>query len=238
MQLLTIQTGPHLIMTQSEFEADITAEHFTPLYWQTQNKISHVLPGRAAAVQFEHADRHYVLKHYHRGGLLAPLLGDRYLYTGLRRTRAQAEFKLLLTLRKLGLPVPEPVALHIERTGLHYRTSLITRLIANSQTLAKRLSQQVLQEREWQQIGRVMQRFHRAGVYHSDLNAHNILLDAQGKVWLIDFDKSYQRSVAASWQLQNLNRLQRSLNKLKNLSPEFHWHSNDWLAFQSGYQSQ
>jgi 3-deoxy-D-manno-octulosonic acid kinase len=32
-------------------------------------------------------------------------------------------------------------------------------------------------------------RFHRAGVWHADLTAHNILLEVRGVPWLLDFDR-------------------------------------------------
>lgn len=32
-------------------------------------------------------------------------------------------------------------------------------------------------------------KMHIASVNHTDLNIHNILIDDQGKVWAIDFDK-------------------------------------------------
>ena len=59
----------------------------------------------------------------------------------------------------------------------------------------------------------MLARFHRAGLDHADLNAHNILLDAAGNPWLIDFDRSRRRA-DGSWRQSNLDRLARSLAKL------------------------
>jgi 3-deoxy-D-manno-octulosonic acid kinase len=58
-------------------------------------------------------------------------------------------------------------------------------------------------------------RFHRAGLDHADLNAHNLLFDAPERGWMIDFDRSKLRIPATAWREGNLLRLQRSLRKLR-----------------------
>jgi len=59
----------------------------------------------------------------------------------------------------------------------------------------------------------MLARFHREGACHADLNVDNVLMDAQGKLWLIDFDRGTLRTPARGWQLSNLARLRRSLRK-------------------------
>jgi len=66
-----------------------------------------------------------------------------------------------------------------------------------------------------EETGRLIARFHRAGLDHADLNAHNILFDANGHGWLIDFDRGVQRIPATAWRERNLKRLHRSLVKLR-----------------------
>ena len=65
----------------------------------------------------------------------------------------------------------------------------------------------------WHAIGSCVRRFHDAGVCHADLNAHNVLLDADGGVHLVDFDRGSIRAPGA-WRTANLARLERSLAKL------------------------
>ena len=67
----------------------------------------------------------------------------------------------------------------------------------------------------WEETGRLVRRFHRAGLDHADLNAHNILFDAGGKGWLIDFDRGRLRIPETRWRRDNLARLRRSLLKLR-----------------------
>ena len=65
----------------------------------------------------------------------------------------------------------------------------------------------------WEAVGQLVARFHRAGLEHADLNAHNLLFDGQGRGWMIDFDRSRLRIPASGWREANLLRLQRSLRK-------------------------
>jgi 3-deoxy-D-manno-octulosonic acid kinase len=62
-------------------------------------------------------------------------------------------------------------------------------------------------------VGALVARFHRAGIWHADLNAHNVLVTNE-ELYLIDFDRGRQREPADSWQQANLLRLRRSLVKL------------------------
>ena len=67
----------------------------------------------------------------------------------------------------------------------------------------------------WQQAGALVARFHRAGLDHADLNAHNLLFDGNGRGWMIDFDRGRMRIPATHWREANLRRLLRSLLKLR-----------------------
>ncbi len=66
------------------------------------------------------------LRHYRRGGLMARLADDLYLWTGEERTRAFREWRLLRQLREWQLPVPRPIAAGYRRHGLAYRADLLT----------------------------------------------------------------------------------------------------------------
>lgn len=71
---------------------------------------------------------------------------------------------------------------------------------------------------DWQDIGRCIRRFHRAGVFHADLNVRNILIDPGQKVWLIDFDRARIVRPESSALVSNLRRLHRSLTRESRLS--------------------
>lgn len=170
--------------------------------------------GRGAAAFVQTPAGACVLRHYRRGGFVARLSADRYLWTGAARTRAFREFELLARLVDAGLPAPRPVAARYVRDGIGYRADLLTRRIADAQTLAERLAAGALTPRIAREVGRTIAAFHEAAVWHADLNAHNVLVDGDGTVWLIDFDRGRLRKPARSWRLANLARLRRSFDKL------------------------
>lgn len=151
-----------------------------------------------------------VLRHYRRGGLVAKLVRDRYPWRGEDATRSFREFRLLADLVARGLPVPRPLAAGYRRAGLTYRADLLTELVSQSRTFAETLGDASV----WPTIGATIARFHREGVWHADLNAHNLLIDAETQVWIIDFDRGRLRVPDAAWQQSNLLRLRRSLVKL------------------------
>ncbi len=194
--------------------------------------------GRGAAFMFQYRGLNLVLRHYQRGGLVRHFNRDLYPFAGLTNTRMWREFHLLLRLQELALPVPVPVAAHCRRVfpGF-YRGDLLTRTIPNCRTLAEVLEQRRLDAGSWTELGQLLARFHAAGVYHADLNANNILIDAAGQFFLIDFDKGELRQPGESWQVANLARLLRSLTKLQDRRPSFYFVPADWAALAAGYGS-
>lgn len=153
-----------------------------------------------------------VLRGYRRGGMAARLSRDRYVWHGAERTRSFAEFRLTRALRALGLPVPRPIAAMYQRSGAGYRAAILVERLHDVRSLAQ-LAAADPARAPWDKAGRLVSRFHRAGLDHADLNAHNVLFDPVGKGWLIDFDKSALRIPATGWRERNLQRLRRSLLK-------------------------
>jgi len=192
--------------------------------------------GRGEAIFIEHAGRSWVLRPYRRGGFIARLTADRYFWTGEEWTRAFREWRLLHALHAAGLPVPAPVAARYRRRGFTYTADLITERIEGAQPLSVLLTRDAVPVAVWGAIGRCVRRFHDAGVCHADLNAHNILIDASGRVFLIDFDRGRRRP-PGSWRVANLVRLKRSLEKITRDGPAGRFSSPAWAAFQRGYDS-
>ncbi len=159
-----------------------------------------------------------VLRHYRRGGLIARISLDRYLWTGAARTRSFAEFDILDFLYGKGLPVPRPLAAAYWRCGLRYRAAIVTELIPEARTLAGSLD-----DCRPEAIAGAIHAMHEAGVWHADLNAFNILIDAAGKTWLIDFDRGRRCVVDAARRQANLLRLRRSLAKVAGSAGEQCW---------------
>ena len=169
--------------------------------------------GRGAAwfVRVDAGDA--VLRHYRRGGLMARLGREQYAWLGESRVRSVAEFRLLGELHREGLPVPAPLAAGYWRRGWSYRAAILVERIAGARPLSRWL-QGNADVAPWEAVGDMLARFHLAGLDHADLNADNVLVDALGAPWLIDFDRCRRRSAAGGWRERNLRRLQRSLDKL------------------------
>jgi 3-deoxy-D-manno-octulosonic-acid transferase len=179
-----------------------------------------------------------VLRHYHRGGLVGKLLGDRYLPQPREHGRAMAEHALLRRMRAWDLPVPRPCAALLRRGLPMDRHDILVQAMPGAIDLARRLQRAPQPEGVWVAIGRTIARLHAHGVFHSDLNCHNLLLDDAGQVAVIDFDKCELRA-PGPWMQANLQRLLRSLRKEQGRLPAWHWsESRDWPALLRGYDER
>lgn len=209
--------------------------------WAAKGAVERLSGGRGSIALLEHEDARWALRHYRRGGLIANLSQDRYLWLGEDRTRSFMEFRLLAELCRVGLPVPKPVAARYERHGLTYSADLITEWISDSETLAKALLSETMNEHAWREVGRTIAAFHAVGVHHADLNANNILLrtssaaGARGRaVYILDFDRGRLRA-RGSWEQQVLARLRRSLEKISaNANRAFD--ESQWAWLLEGYE--
>ena len=203
---------------------------------------SHGAGGRGTVFTFRHGDLDMVLTSYFRGGLPGRFIRDAYFYTGLERTRMWREFRLLLAMGELGLPVPVPLAARCQMlTPLSYRGDLIMQQIKGVRNLAEVAATGSLTEDTWRQIGEVLAQFHNNRVFHRDLNASNILIAGDNRVYLVDFDKCYFKGGVAGrnrdWAAGNLKRLQQSLHKLADRVRHFKFDKPGWKALLRGYEN-
>ena len=191
--------------------------------------------GRGEVVFFDAPFGACVLRHYHRGGLVARVNSDRYLWTGRNRSRAFREFRLLAELHDAGLPVPAPLMARYVRSGISYQADLITAQIPGARTLAEQLLARDLDAALATRVGTTLAGFHARGIWHADLNASNLLVDGGGKVWLIDFDRCRKRRPAMPWQQANMQRLLRSFRKLQAIKHMGNFDSVFWHPMLAAY---
>ncbi len=191
--------------------------------------------GRGGVHCFKYNDQNLVLRHYRRGGFPAKFVKDRYLWRGLEKTRAFQELQVLSTLSENNLPVPMPVAVRVHKQGRVYSADIITTLIPNTKTLSSILESKAISELCWMKIGKSIKQFHNNNCNHADLNAHNILLDNQENVFLIDFDRSKIDIAKNRWRDKNLQRLRRSLEKIAKNSTTFNFTPECFSHLTKGY---
>lgn len=187
------------------------AAWFDPAHWPQRRVLD---KGRGATYAIDAPFGAAVLRRYRRGGAVARVLKDSYVWTGTASARPLREFRLLAAAVAAGLPVPRPLAAEVRRRGAFYTGDLLMAQIAAAETLSARLAATAdWTAIDWTRLGSTLGQVHASGFQHADLNAHNLLLDAHGAVWVIDWDRGRQRD-PAGWSAEVLARLQRSLRKL------------------------
>lgn len=218
------------ILTTAAVEPLIDLDWFNLDYWKEQNALLASATGRAQAYFINTPVGEVVWRKYQRGGLPSKFIKRSYLWLGLKNTRAYKELLLTQQLYNLGLPVPQPLAARLVKTGLTYQADLITRKLANSQTLADYLtaafavSQPDLTaiNQQLSQVKATIRQFHAHGLNHTDLNPRNILVACKTSTsnklkdncWLIDFDNCSLEKPSSTIAQNNRKRLVRGLTKL------------------------
>ncbi|MFK7794932.1 MAG: 3-deoxy-D-manno-octulosonic acid kinase [Gammaproteobacteria bacterium] len=193
--------------------------------------------GRQSIVRVNAAGRYMVRRHYCRGGVPARFSKDRFVFRGFKASRPFRELTLLLHMRRLDLPVPEPVAARCVVQGFLYHADILMSEISDSKTLAQLVSEARLEKEVWLKVGKKISQFHQQDIQHVDLNANNILIDKAGEVYLIDFDRCMQRAFSQSWAQLGLDRLKRSLDKQKLKHEGAHFHQSDFDSLMQGYRA-
>lgn len=223
-----------LSLQQSWFQQSLQSDHQQQLQLpevasDAISSSSELPGGRAPARIVESEGIRLVLKQYRRGGLVRHANTEQYLWTGFERTRAVREVRLLARLFESGFPVPRPIACRVEQShlpaskpGFFYRAWLLTELLPECRSLDQLLSSDEDQTNlnpDWHYIGGELARFREANVYHADLNISNILFDAKGQLYLIDFDRGRELQPQGKHnkklQQRMLQRLLRSIDKLE-----------------------
>lgn len=210
------------------------AELFETGHWRTLGALTECTGGRASVSIVTSGQERWVLRHYRRGGLIARISRDRYVWLGEARTRSFVEWRLLAELRRRGLPVPAPIAARYVRGLATYRSDLITEYLPDCRTLADAITGADLPREQWSSVGQTIAAFHREGVHHADLNAHNILL-GPAAVYLLDFDRG-RIEARGAWEGQVLARLRRSLEKIRAQRRDVGFADEQWHWLIAGYR--
>jgi len=161
----------------------------------------------------------WVVRHYHRGGVMARFLHDRYARAG--GSRPLAELRASLETSRRRIATPAVVAGAVYPAGAFYRADLVTEEIPGGVDLAGVLfggrGAALPPPDALAAAGTLVRSLAEAGVRHRDLNAGNIVLQAGAaglRAWVVDLDGCVvgRASTAAAGAMRR--RLERSLRKL------------------------
>jgi 3-deoxy-D-manno-octulosonic acid kinase len=209
---------------------------FEPASWPDAPRAPGRAGGRGATLFIHWQGQDWVLRHYHRGGMVRHIARDGFAWRGESRVRSFREWRLLAEIHRRGLPAPRPVAARYVRRGPLYTADLITVRIPDVMPLSTRLAQGPPGEQAWWRVGECIGRFHAACICHADLNSHNIQLSTADAVFLLDFDRGRLMPGDGHWRRRNLDRLHRSLTKISRAGA-VRFREADWQIVRDGYHS-
>jgi 3-deoxy-D-manno-octulosonic acid kinase len=247
MTILVEQSQKHTLMLLPAAKSlDLTALHFDPDFLTKQALITKTAQGRGTVYFFALGNSELVLRHYKRGGLIARVSTDKFLFKNLKSTRCYEELNILQHLVGENVNVPIPIAGRICKSGLTYTADIITKVIDNSFELDFLLTNGPLPKATWQAIGAQLKKMHNAQVFHGDINVKNILVaqgENQEQVYILDFDKC-SIMPGSNWKPANLARFQRSLVKHKTKQSSqsseqkntYHYQHSDWEELLKAYK--
>ena len=180
-----------------------------------------VLPGGSAVF----------VRKYVRGGFARRVLRD--LYLGYPERPIQ-ELIVTETARAAGAPVPHVLAVCVEYALIGYRGTIVTEAIEGARPLIDVYAERDAAARPalLAAVGNAISGLHSAGVYHVDLNAHNVLVGPSDRVSFIDFDRAFLGPATDAARAEAARRrLWRSIEKLGRerglaLAPE----GRQWLG--------
>ncbi len=216
----------------------ISTDLFTANGWRHSEVLTGMLDsgGRGDTFFVGNVPRQFVLRHFRRGGLLGKIVHDQYFWSGEENTRSFAEWRILAKMAEHDLRVPRPAAALYSRHGTFYTADIITVRIPGVRPLSEFIAEAPRDADFWASVGASIHHFHDVGVFHADMNAYNLQIDADGHLWMLDFDRG-RLLQPGPWQQQTLKRLHRSLQKIRALDPKINFQTPQWEALLEGYFS-
>ena len=128
-----------------------------------------------------------------------------------RASRAQRAFRAALALEAAGVPVARALAVgEVRRLRWPVRAYILSLEVGDAVTLGRYVIRPEGVSRGVERaLAGLLGQLHRAGFTHGDLKHSNVLIDATGKPWLIDFDgvRAYRHQVPFRRAVRDLARL-------------------------------
>jgi 3-deoxy-D-manno-octulosonic acid kinase len=242
-------------------------KRFNPSWLLTEDLITNTASGRGLVYFFAISGENCVLRHYYRGGLVAKISTDKFIYRDVTQTRPFQELSLLAKLFDAGLNVPKPLAARLQHTRFSYTADIITGTIPRAQELHSHILQQALEPSVWHEIGATLRKMHDLQACHYDINVKNVLLqhpdptaeeklsnektlpaDTSGELRVESVDKPQievylldfdgcKIRSGDAWKSANLARFKRSLEKQRAKFSPYYYDEDCWHSVLQGYQS-
>ncbi len=196
--------------------------------------------GRGAVYEARLGDRPVAVRHYRRGGWMAPLLGDRYLD---RPPRPFRELAVSDALRAAGVPTPLVVAAFVLHCRPGYRADIAVEWLEPGHDLEALLRPGAYpveaRAAGLHAAGRAAGLAHRAGLVHPDLQLANLFVrPLPGGDWegfVLDLDRARIRHGGGATAGRALARLERSLQKARGRG-RIAWQDSDRAALLAGHE--
>jgi 3-deoxy-D-manno-octulosonic acid kinase len=219
-----IRTGKVFLVLKEKYRDNLLQQGIEDIegFLEARRETSKYLHGRTPhpSVPLKDEER-MVIRLYSHGGIFRFLTRDLYLFG----TRSVQELALTEKILSCEIPTIQPIgAIHRSALLLFYKAYLLSLEISGATDLIQYFQQigphpsreQLIQKRKTiRSAGLLIHQFHGAGFFHGDLQLKNILLSGE-QLFLIDFDRSYQKEVLTSDEKKkNLLRLNRSVEKWK-----------------------
>jgi tRNA A-37 threonylcarbamoyl transferase component Bud32 len=136
------------------------------------------------------------------------------------RSRAEREFAILKALAARGVRVPIAEELRRTAQGFEVVMQRVEGAVALDAWLEGRAPRTVAPERLARSLGELLAQLHACGLDHPDLHAGNVLIDADGEPWAIDFHAARMSpALSASTLRRDLERACAGVREL--VSPRF-----------------
>lgn len=176
---------------------------------------------RCTVVRLEHAGRPFVWKHHNWGSL------RRTVKRSLHQSVASKSWHDARLVETAGIPTPRPRAYVERRLGPLKVCSYILTDFVEGTSLYRIMryghpTEQFVRYLA-RQVADIWQRLDELCVIHNDFKTENLLIDPQGKVWLIDFEK--MRRLRRRSQVRR-----RQVKDARDLLHPRNWRTNPWAA--------
>ncbi len=177
--------------------------------------------GRATAwgVRLPGASIDVVVRHARRGGLLAGIRGDRYVWPG----RAPWELEASLRLQEAGVRTADVIAYALYEAGPGFcRCDVVTKRLPAGADFPHAWAEAREPEREdlLIAVGSLLRDLRSAGAQHADLNAKNLHMAREAgrwHAWVLDVDRvRFLSPNDPEVGQRNFDRLERSIRKWRD----------------------